>query len=137
MEQNQPAHAWRDIAEAVVVSFVDAVNAIDADRLIDLFAPDAHVNDQLRDFWGKDAIGSWVRREVVGAMLTMEVFNAKEHFGDSILTAKVSGDFDKTGLPDPLVLSFIFSVCEGKVARLIILMTHPEESEPEIRKAAL
>jgi hypothetical protein len=137
MEQDQPTRVWRDIAEAVVVAFVDAINAFDTDKLIDLFAQDAHVNDQLRDFWGKDAIGNWLRREVVGAMFTMDVLNAKKHFGDSILTAKVSGDFDKTGLPDPIVLSFIFSVREGKVARLIVLMTHPEESEPEIRKAAL
>jgi len=137
MERNQPIGAWRDIAGEVVVAFVDAVNAFDADRLIDLFAQGAHVNDQLRDFWDKEAIGNWVRREIVGEHFTMEVRDAKEHFGDTILTANVSGDFDKTGLPDPMVLSFIFSVCDGKLARLIILMTHPEESEPEIRKAAI
>ena len=137
MERNQSIQAWRDVAGEVVVSFVDAVNAFDADRLIDLFAQDAHVNDQLRDFWGKEVIGSWVRREVAGERFTMDVLDAKQHFGDLLLTAKVAGDFDKTGLPDPMILSFIFSVCEGKVARLIILMTHPEESEPAIRKTAV
>jgi len=34
-----------------------------------------------------------------------------------------------------MILSFIFSVSENKVARLIILMTRPEEAEPEVRKA--
>jgi hypothetical protein len=135
MEQNQPTRAWRDIAGEVVVAFVEAVNEFDTDKVVELFAQNAHVNDQLRDFWGKEAIGNWVRREIVGEHFTIEVLDAKEHFGDSILTAKVSGDFDKTGLPDPMILSFIFSVCDGTVARLIILMTHPEESEPEIRKA--
>jgi len=135
LERSQSSQAWRDVAGDVVSSFVEAVNAFDADRLVDLFAQDAHVNDQLRDFWGKEAIGNWIRREIVGEHFTMDVLLAKEHFGDRILAARVTGDFDKTGLPDPMILSFIFSVSGDEIARLIILMTRPEEAEPEVRKA--
>jgi hypothetical protein len=130
----QGSQAWRDIVDDVVVSFVEAVNDYDANRLIDLFADDAHVNDQLRDFWGKASIGNWIRREIVGERFSMEVIEARMHFGDLILSANVDGDFDKTGLPSPLVLSFIFSLSDGKIARLLILMTRPGDEEPEVRK---
>ncbi len=64
----------------------------------------------------------------------MEVIEARMHFGDLILSAIVDGDFDKTGLPSPLLLNFIFSLYEKKIARLLILMTRPGEEEPEVRK---
>ncbi len=131
---NQCSQAWRDIVDDVVVSFVEAVNDHDADRLIELFVQDAHVNDQLRDFWGKASIENWIRREIVGERLCMEVIEARMHFGDLILSAIVDGDFDKTGLPSPLLLNFIFSLYEKKIARLLILMTRPGEEEPEVRK---
>jgi hypothetical protein len=130
---NQLSQAWREIAGDVVVSFVDAVNDFDASRLIDLFALDAHVNDQLRDFWGKARIGEWIRREIVGERFRMDVLHAKRHFGDSILSAKVSGDFDKTGLPDPLILNFLFSLCDGEIVRLFILVPRPSDAEPDVR----
>ncbi|MES2106266.1 MAG: nuclear transport factor 2 family protein [Pseudomonadota bacterium] len=133
-QSKQRSQEWQAIAGDVVVSFVDAINNADTERLVDLFATDAHVNDQLRDFWGKAAIGNWVRREIVGERLHVEVLEARGHFGDLILSANVSGDFDKTGLPDPSVLNFIFSFSDGKVARLIILMTRPGQTEPEVRK---
>jgi hypothetical protein len=34
------------------------------------------------------------------------------------VTAKVDGTFDRTGLPDPLVLSHHITVKEGKIAML-------------------
>lgn len=135
VQPNQRSQAWREIAGDIVVSFVDAVNEFDADRLIDLFAQDAHVNDQLRDFWGKAAIGSWIRREIVGVRFSMDVIEARLHFNDLILSATVGGDFDKTGLPSPLILSFIFSFFDGKIARLLVLVTRAAESEPDIRIA--
>ena len=127
--------AWREIAGAIGISFVDAVNEFDADRLIDLFAQDAYVNDQLRDFWGKEAIGDWIRSEIVGVRFCMDVVEARLHFGDLILLAKVGGDFEKTGLPSPLILNFIFSFFDGKIARLLILVTRPGETEPDVRIA--
>ncbi|MES2073143.1 MAG: nuclear transport factor 2 family protein [Pseudomonadota bacterium] len=134
VQANQRSEEWHAIAGDVVVSFVDAINQADAERLIDLFATDAHVNDQLRDFWGKAAVGNWIHREIVGERLYVEVLEARRHFGDLILSAIVSGEFDKTGLPDPLILNFIFSFSDGKIVRLIILMTRPGETEPEVRK---
>jgi hypothetical protein len=42
--------------------------------------------------------------------------------GDHVaLKAEVDGDFDKKGLPSPLVLAFYFSVSGGKISALVIV----------------
>jgi hypothetical protein len=133
VQLNKRSTAWREIAGNIGTSFVDAVNEFDADRLIGLFAEEAYVNDQLRDFWGKDAIAGWIRREIVGERFCMDVIEARRHFDDLILSATVDGDFDKTGLPLPLRLNFIFSFSDGKIARLLVLVTRPGETDPDIR----
>jgi hypothetical protein len=135
VQVNLRSTAWREIAGDIGIAFVEAVNAFDAERLLGLFAEDAHVNDQLRDFWGKEAIGDWIRREIVGERFCMEVIEARVHFGDLILSAEVGGEFDKTGLPSPLVLNFLLTFYEGKIVRLLVLVTRPGETEPDVRIA--
>jgi hypothetical protein len=44
-----------------------------------------------------------------------------EHYGHFIVTANVDGDYDKRGLPDPLVLAFYFSAYGDRIVQLIIL----------------
>jgi hypothetical protein len=71
------------------------------------------VNDIQREFWGKAGIGKWVEAEIFGAKVTMEVVRAVDHYDDLIVTAKLDGDYDKTGLPDPLapdVLNCVASI---------------------------
>ncbi|WP_043286045.1 nuclear transport factor 2 family protein [Paraburkholderia oxyphila] len=130
---NPSTSTWRAIAGTIASSFVDAVNASDADRLANLFIEDAYLNDQLRDFWGKEAIARWIRDEIVAERFYMNVTDARLHFGDLMLRAEVGGDFEKMGLPSPLILSFIFTFFDDKIARLLILLNRPDEAEPEIR----
>jgi ketosteroid isomerase-like protein len=56
-----------------VAAYVEATNSFDLERLMATFAEDALVNDQLRDHWGKPAIREWVKREIIGVRLTMNV----------------------------------------------------------------
>ena len=86
-----------------------------------LFVDDALVNDQLRDYWGKQAIREWAERDIIGDRMTLSVIEVVEHYGNFIVTASVDGDFDKRGLPDPLVLCFYFTPHKGRIAQLIIL----------------
>jgi ketosteroid isomerase-like protein len=104
-----------------VAAFVHATNLGDLDALLATLADDALVNDQLQDYWGKEAITAWVARDVIGERLTLEVATVVEHYGHSIVTAHVDGLFDKRGLPNPLVLAFYFSPCDDKIVQLIIL----------------
>jgi hypothetical protein len=51
----------------------------------------------------------------------MNVTKVLNHYGNFIVTANVEGDYDKRGLPDPLVLAFYFTAQSDLIVQLIIL----------------
>jgi hypothetical protein len=71
--------------------------------------------------WGKAAIREWAERDIIGERLTMNVVGVIEHYGNFIVTANIDGDFDKRGLPEPLVLAFYFTPHDDQIVQLIIL----------------
>ena len=105
----------------LVAAYVSASNNFDLERLMSSFAEDALVNDQLRDYWGKPAIREWAKRDIIGERLTMNVTKVINHYNNFIVTANVDGNFDKRGLPDPLVLAFYFTAQSDLIVQLIIL----------------
>jgi hypothetical protein len=117
--------ALPDLPEPVA-AYIQAMNTFNLDAFLATFADDALVNDQLRDYWGKSAIREWATRDIIGDRVTMYVVKVVEHYGHAILTANVDGDYDKKGLPDPLVLAFYFSTRRDKIVQLIILHNHSE-----------
>ncbi|MCU1648840.1 MAG: hypothetical protein JWN03_9115 [Nocardia sp.] len=109
----------------VLSEHVKAVNAFDADAIVSTFAEDALVNDARREFWGIDAIREWVVREMVGDKVTLEVTEILDHYGDTIVRARYDGEYDKTGLPDDLILTNYFTVRDGKIVRMIVIRNQP------------
>jgi len=105
----------------LVAAYVEATNSFDLERLMSTFAEDALVNDQLRDYWGKPAIREWAKRDIIGERLTMNVTKVIHHYDNFIVTANVDGNYDKRGLPDPLVLAFYFTAQSDLIVQLIIL----------------
>jgi hypothetical protein len=110
---------------APLAAYIQATNTFDIEALLAAFADDAIVNDQLREYRGRAAIREWAARQIIGDRVTMYVVNVVERYGHVIVTANVDGDYDKRGLPDPLVLAFYFSVHGEKVVQLIILRNEP------------
>jgi hypothetical protein len=106
---------------AAVTEYIEASNAFDGDRLAGVFADDAFVNDARREFWGAAAIRSWLDKEVIGDKVTMDVTGVREHHGVVIVDAAMDGEFDKTDLPDPLILTHYFTVHDGRIVSLIII----------------
>jgi hypothetical protein len=104
-----------------ISAYVRATNSADLEGLLATFVDDAHVNDQLCEHWGKQAIREWAAREIIDAALTMYVVNVVEHYGQVIVTANINGNFDSRGLPDPLVFVFYFSASGDRIVQLIIL----------------
>jgi hypothetical protein len=104
-----------------VAAYVEATNSFNLEGLLALFADDALVNDQLRDYWRKPAIREWAARDIIGQSLTMDVTTVIEHYGNLIVTANVGGTFDMRGLLDPLVHAFCFTVHGDRIIQLIIL----------------
>jgi hypothetical protein len=104
-----------------VARFVVGINTADVPLILSQFVDDAIVNDQLREYCGTESIRQWAEQECIGKALTIEVVDARRHYGQMILTGRIGGDFDKRGLPDPLLLTFYFTQDGGKVVQLIIL----------------
>jgi hypothetical protein len=109
----------------VIAEYVDAVNAFNVDAIADTFASDAYVNDNSREIVGIDAIRRFVEKEFVGYSVTMDVREVVERNGGIIVRARNDGTYDKTNLPEELILSNYFVVRDGKIVSLIIIRNRP------------
>jgi hypothetical protein len=111
--------------QGVVADHVAAVNAQDEDAIVATFAGDALVNDAHREFWGTEAIRRWIAKEMVGDKITLAVTEVIEHYGETIVRGSYDGEFDKTNLPDELILTNYFTVRDGKIVSLIVIRNTP------------
>src|SRR5580658_81672 len=104
-----------------VSAYVEAMNSFNLEGFVAVFEDDALVNDHRDEFIGKEQIRAWAAREIIGDHVTMKVVDVRL-LGDHVaLKAEVDGDFDKKGLPSPLVLAFYFSVSGGRISALVIV----------------
>jgi ketosteroid isomerase-like protein len=101
-----------------VEAHFQATNTDDPATFLSTFAEDAVVMDAGKEYHGKTAIKEWSDRDYFGDHLRLEVTNAVQDAEEIVVTAKSDGDYDKTGLPDPLYLDFHFTVEGDKVTRL-------------------
>jgi hypothetical protein len=113
------------ITQAAVAEHIAAVNAGDEDAIMATFADDALVNDAHREFWGAAAIRRWVAKEMTGDHISIEVTEVLEHYGTTIVRGRYDGDFDKTNLPAELILTNYFTVRDGKIVSLVIILNTP------------
>lgn len=105
----------------VITEHLAAVNAFDEDRVVATFADDALVNDANREFWGTDAIRKWVANEIVGDHVSIDVVETIQHHGTTVVRGRYDGDYDKTNLPDELILTNYFQVEDDKIVTLTIV----------------
>ena len=89
----------------VVGDHIAAVNALDEEAIVATFADDALVNDARREFWGMEAIRGWVAKEMVGDKVTIDVTEVLDHRGEMIVRGRYDGEFDRSNLPDELILT--------------------------------
>jgi hypothetical protein len=115
-----PADITNDLPK-IVADHIAACNAHDADAWMATFAPDAMLNDIQREFVGTKAIRDFADKEIFGPKVTMDVQRAWDRHGNVTVHAKMDGTYDKTGLPDPLILSFYFCLREDRITQLIIM----------------
>jgi hypothetical protein len=99
-------------------AYVRSINDHDPAAFIALFADIAVVNDIGRDFHGHAAIKAWSDREIFDANVTLEVLDVADHDGETVATTKVDGNFDRTGLPDPVVINHHVTVEGDKIVGL-------------------
>jgi hypothetical protein len=109
----------------VVAEHITAVNTFDIDRIMATFAPDAYINDNRREIWGTQAIRAFMAKEFVGDHVTMEVRQVLDHYGDIIVRARYDGTYDKTTLPEELVMTSYFGLCDDKITSLTVIFNQP------------
>ena len=108
-----------------IADYIAAVNAFDIDAAVATFTPDAYVNDARREINGIEAIRRWVTKEMVGDHVTMDVREVVHHHGETIVRSRYDGTYDKTNLPDELVMSDYFRVEDGKIVSLTVIFNQP------------
>ena len=103
-----------------IVTYLRAVNTGAPDEFATSFADDAVVVDVNRELRGLNAIADWARTDIFGAHVHFDVLDVSERRERTIVTVKIDGTFDRTGLPDPLVMNHEFKVAEEKITELRI-----------------
>lgn len=102
----------------IAAAYIQATNNHNAAAFIACFAESAVVNDAGREFRGIAAIKAWSEHEIMDAQVTLEVLDVADRDGETIITTKVDGNFDRTGLPDPLIIDHHITVEGDKIAGL-------------------
>src|SRR5262245_12864526 len=101
-----------------VETYVQAINTRDEEAFAASFNQHAIVKDIGREVRGSAAITEWAKHEIFAVNVSLELLGAAERAGQSIITVKVDGTFDRTGLPDPLVMEHCFTIVGDKIAEL-------------------
>ncbi|MNP60371.1 SnoaL-like domain protein [compost metagenome] len=107
----------------VIQDFIAAANKPDPDAYVNCFSEDAMVHDEGKEWAGKAAISQWSAEHHFGANITLKPERVKGHEEEIAVAFEVDGDFDKTGLPDPLYLDFHFQIRDDKIKQLAIQLS--------------
>ena len=107
-----------------VGGYIAAVNAGDLDAMAATFADDAYVTTQ-SEARGMRAVRVLLTREFIDDQVTLEVREVIDHHGDFIVRTRYDGTYDKTNLPDPLIMTNYFSLREGQIITLAVIFTPP------------
>ncbi|HKO96297.1 MAG TPA: nuclear transport factor 2 family protein [Pyrinomonadaceae bacterium] len=105
---------------------VKAANDHDAIGFLSHFAKTAVITDEGHEYHGLAAIEKWSDEKLFGDNVTFDITDIRISGDTRIVTAKVDGDFDKTGLPDPFVMALHFVMSGSKINRLAFRL-------PEVR----
>ncbi len=99
-------------------AYIRATNSHDPKAFLDCFDANAIVHDAGRELRGIAAIEAWSAREIMEPLVTLEILDTSELDGDVVITTKVDGNFDRTGLPNPIIIDHQIKLEAGKIVGL-------------------
>jgi hypothetical protein len=108
----------------VIAEQIAALNASDLDTAVATFADDAFVTTQF-EAQGIEAVRALLAKEFIDDHVTMDVREVIDHHGDFIVRTKYEGTYDKTNLPDPLIMTNYYSLRDDKIVTLAVIFTPP------------
>jgi len=100
--------------------YLRSVNTGDVDGFAGSFGEHALVKDLNREIRGLDAIKEWARHDIFGVQARFDTVKVTESSGQIVVMVKIGGTFDRTGLPDPLLMNHAFRVVDGKISELTV-----------------
>ena len=103
-----------------IAAFIDATNAHNSDEVLATLTDSAVIADEGQEYRGIAAIKKWSDEKYIGAKVTLEIVDLVNGNGKTIVIVKVDGNFDKSGLPDPFLMDFHFTIDTNKIAALNI-----------------
>ena len=107
--------------DPAITAHIAAINSFDVDAIMDTFAEQALVNDASREFWGREHIRAFIAKEFVGDHVTVEPVEVVDNAGMWCVRCRYEGEYDKTGLPEPLIMTNYFRLRDGKIATLFVV----------------
>jgi hypothetical protein len=113
---------------AVIASYLRSINARDAAAFQSSFTENAVVKDVGREVRGVAAIADWANTDIFAVNVSLELMDTKERDGQFIITVKVDGTFDRTGLPDPLMMEHCFVLAGDRIASLTCRLAETKPS---------
>jgi hypothetical protein len=112
MSSNYP-----DELPEVITSYLKAHQARDLDTAIGRYTDDASVTDEGRTYRGPNEIRAWLSRSASEFTYTIEMTGATKLGDDRYdVTHHLEGNFPGGSVD----LHFRFTLCDGKIARLVI-----------------
>ncbi|WP_336775453.1 nuclear transport factor 2 family protein [Paenibacillus sp. MMO-58] len=108
------------IVPVAVANYFNAVNEQEPERFLEAFDEQSHVLVMKKEYVGGKAIAKWSKTEIFEPKVRFEMKDAKEQDNRYIITVAVDGEFDKTNLPDPLLMKHEFLIANDKIKELHI-----------------
>lgn len=101
-----------------ISAYLTSTNLHDPEALLACFHLDAVVHDAGRFWCGIDAIREWSAREIFAVNVELEVLAAAVRGEVTVVTTRVEGDFDRSGLPDPVLVEHRITLAGDKISNL-------------------
>lgn len=99
-----------------IARYFDATNRFDAASAADCFTPEAEVLDEGNTYVGTETIKNWIAHTNEKYQAHLSVIDPQQKGDEVTVSARVSGNFPGS----PVELSFLFTLSQGKIARLSI-----------------
>jgi hypothetical protein len=107
---------------AAIAAYVDGMNHGSIDEMAAGFAWGAWVNDEHTEHIGDAAIRKWLEGALKAQVrLAVRKVRSNGH-AQVIIDGEIDGQFPRDGLPEHIVLTHYFSLENGKISQLIILL---------------
>jgi NADPH:quinone reductase-like Zn-dependent oxidoreductase len=105
----------------IVGKFLDAAAKRDVDALTSTFRKSGVVNDEARDYKGRDAIRGWVHTIFVHLKTNIHLETSTQEDGKTLLSTIVDGDFAaEYGITKSIKLDMYFTIVDDLISELYI-----------------